>query len=190
MSIEEPSYVRVDVEGLKVLAHPLRVRLLGLLRTHGPGTASGLAARVGESSGTTSWHLRRLADAGFIEPDTERGNRRERWWRAAQDFTQVSPRSMPDEPEAQDALGAYLRIVVDAHHEQAREFIRSRHTWPEPWRHVSHLSDCTLSLSETEARDLHREYEELLSRYRRAAVEGDQTVSVQLQSFPMRIDRP
>ncbi|EME98684.1 regulatory protein ArsR, partial [Streptomyces mobaraensis NBRC 13819 = DSM 40847] len=29
----------LDAKGLRALAHPLRVRLVGLLRTHGPSTA-------------------------------------------------------------------------------------------------------------------------------------------------------
>jgi DNA-binding transcriptional ArsR family regulator len=35
-----------DAAALKALTHPLRIRLLGLLRQHGPATASELAARL------------------------------------------------------------------------------------------------------------------------------------------------
>jgi DNA-binding transcriptional ArsR family regulator len=79
----QPRSVELDARTLRGLAHPLRARMVGLLRTEGPATATSLAARVGESSGTTSWHLRQLADAGLVEEDSHRGNRRERWWRAA-----------------------------------------------------------------------------------------------------------
>src|SRR6478735_11898073 len=72
-----------DTARLKALAHPLRVRLLGLLRTYGPSTATALARRVDQSSGVTSYHLRQLESSGFVVEDTERGNRRERWWKAA-----------------------------------------------------------------------------------------------------------
>lgn len=44
-----------------------RGKLRGLLRTDAPATASGLAVRVGESSGVRSYHLRKLA-----EDDAER----------------------------------------------------------------------------------------------------------------------
>ena len=40
-----------DPQVLRALAHPLRGRLLGLLRVDGPSTATRLAERVGESSG-------------------------------------------------------------------------------------------------------------------------------------------
>ena len=58
------------VRAIRALSHPLRVRLLDLLRFDGPSTATLLARRVGESSGATSYHLRQLARHGFIEEDS------------------------------------------------------------------------------------------------------------------------
>ena len=71
----------LDLTSLKALAHPLRVQILDELSTYGPATASGLAAKLGESSGATSYHLRQLEKNGFVAEDTERGVGRERWWR-------------------------------------------------------------------------------------------------------------
>ena len=70
----------LDVSAVRALTHPLRLRLLDLLRFEGPSTATLLAGQVGESSGSTSYHLRQLARHGFIEEATHRGGR-ERWWR-------------------------------------------------------------------------------------------------------------
>src|SRR5262249_44824200 len=69
-----------DVRAVRALAHPLRLRLLDLLRFEGPSTATLLARRVGESSGATSYHLRQLARYGYFEDAPGRGGR-ERWWR-------------------------------------------------------------------------------------------------------------
>jgi DNA-binding transcriptional ArsR family regulator len=66
---------------LRGLAHPLRVRILALLREHGASTATRVAERLGESSGATSYHLRQLAAYGFVEDVPGRGAGRERWWR-------------------------------------------------------------------------------------------------------------
>src|SRR5215212_10817955 len=74
--------VVLDVKGLRALAHPVRVQLVGLLRRFGPSTATRLAERLGVNSGTASYHLRQLGAAGFVEEDTGRGNARERWWRS------------------------------------------------------------------------------------------------------------
>ncbi|MBC6450640.1 ArsR/SmtB family transcription factor [Actinokineospora xionganensis] len=186
----QPTYHHMNVEGLKVLAHPMRVRLLGLLRTHGPATASGLAQRLGESSGTTSWHLRQLADAGFIEEDTERGNRRERWWRAAQDHTELRERSLPeDDPEVRDALVAYMSNILDGYRDRAVGFVRSRHTWDEPWRHTSSMSDWLLPMGAEEAQRFLAEIETVVERYRRPAAEGDQAFAVQFQAFPIEAEQ-
>lgn len=70
----EPQLRKLDAHSLRGLAHPLRIRLLGDLRLHGPATASQLAERLGESSGATSYHLRQLAAYGFVEdaPSTAR----------------------------------------------------------------------------------------------------------------------
>lgn len=73
----------VDVTSLRALAHPLRLRLLDLLRFDGPATATMLAKRVGESSGSTSYHLRQLAKHGYIEEVPASGGRA-RWWRSVE----------------------------------------------------------------------------------------------------------
>ena len=57
------SYLRLDTTSVKVLAHPLRSRLLGALRLGGPATATALAARLATNSGAASYHLRRMAEA-------------------------------------------------------------------------------------------------------------------------------
>jgi len=62
------------------MLHPLRLQILGLL-VDGPSTASRLARRLGESSGSTSYHLRVLARGGAVVEAPELGTRRERWWR-------------------------------------------------------------------------------------------------------------
>src|SRR6187431_1115161 len=73
----------VDMSNLKGLAHPLRVQLLEALATYGPATASQLGQRLGESSGSTSYHLRQLERHGFVTEDDSRGTGRERWWQRA-----------------------------------------------------------------------------------------------------------
>ncbi|CAM5282890.1 transcriptional regulator [Streptomyces spiroverticillatus] len=87
-----------DTAALKALTHPLRIRLLGLLRQHGPGTASELAARTGESSASTSYHLRVLAKYAFVE-EAEHKDGRERRWRSAHAVTSWNNEAMWATPE-------------------------------------------------------------------------------------------
>src|SRR5699024_9399193 len=112
-SDDEWNPTRLSARTLRVLAHPLRLRMLGLLRIDGAATASGLAQRVGESSGTTSWHLRQLAAAGLVEQDTELGNKRERWWRAVHDAHRLETTDFRNDPEQAADLRVYLHSVVE-----------------------------------------------------------------------------
>ena len=100
---ELPEIKRVapDAVALRALAHPVRLRLLSLLRIEGPSTATALAARLGLNSGATSYHLRLLARHGFSEDDAGQGTRRERWWKAShQSTTFFEPGSSREQYEA------------------------------------------------------------------------------------------
>ena len=55
-----------ELAGLRVVAHPLRLKLLSLLTAESLSAAE--AARVlGESQANVSYHLRRLAQAGLVQ---------------------------------------------------------------------------------------------------------------------------
>ncbi|MGB7980769.1 MAG: helix-turn-helix domain-containing protein [Candidatus Nanopelagicales bacterium] len=171
----------------------MRVRLLGLLRTEGPATASQLAARVSESSGVTSYHLRQLAVHGFIvEDETPRSNRRERWWRAAHRYTELRP--IPDaDAETRALADGYLRSVAAAHADRIAQYIAGQATTREAlgrdWSDVGDLSDYWLDLTSDEAAELGSAVHEVLGRFRSAVggrppAEGRQRVAVQLQAMP------
>lgn len=53
------------LDGLRVVAHPLRLRLLSLLTTEAL-SATEAAKALGESQANVSYHLRRLAQAGLV----------------------------------------------------------------------------------------------------------------------------
>jgi DNA-binding transcriptional ArsR family regulator len=66
----------------RTLANPLRRRILSHLQQHREANSTSLARALGESTGTTSYHLRKLAEQGFVEEIPEKSGGRERWWRA------------------------------------------------------------------------------------------------------------
>src|SRR5688572_29299569 len=76
-----------DLDTLKAVSHPLRMALLGRLRSGGPATASELGRMLGESSGSTSYHLRQLERYGFIGDADEQTSGRERRWKSLYDMT-------------------------------------------------------------------------------------------------------
>lgn len=155
----------LDAKGLRALAHPVRVQLIGLLRKYGPSTATLLAERLGLTSGATSYHLRQLGAAGFVEEDTERGNARERWWRSVHRSTWFEDLDLVSrEPEA---TAAYLQSVAAAHTMRTQQALSELQTMPREWLEAFDLSDHGLRLTPAEARELNRELVEVIARYRR-----------------------
>jgi DNA-binding transcriptional ArsR family regulator len=66
---------------LRVLAHPLRMRILSLL-TGTAMSAAEAARELGDTQANTSYHIRRLHDAGLLEVTEEvsiRGGRAKRY---------------------------------------------------------------------------------------------------------------
>ncbi|MFF4362093.1 ArsR/SmtB family transcription factor [Streptomyces sp. NPDC001604] len=186
--------VVLDAKGLRALAHPVRVHLVGLLRKYGPSTATRLAERLGVNSGTASYHLRQLGAAGFVEEDTERGNARERWWRSVHQMTEFSDRELADrEPEA---TLAYLQSVAAIYTLRAQRTLNELQTMPRAWRDSFDMSDWALRLTPEEAVALRQELRDVIARYRRdtpeaaaEAPEGAERVAVVTHLLP-ELDAP
>jgi DNA-binding transcriptional ArsR family regulator len=161
---------------LRGLVHPVRLRLLDLLQADGPATATSLARRIGQSSGVTSYHLRVLADHGFIAEDTERGTGRDRWWRASNRSTWFTFR-MPEGPgtgETAEQGEQYVRLVAEDQHRRVLAFIATLASRPAelgtvPWT----VSDWPLQLTLDEAQELKLAITDLISRYRRDPASPD-----------------
>ena len=175
---------RLDARTLRALAHPLRIRLLGMLRTDGPATATGLARRVGETSGTTSWHLRQLADHGLIEQDTDRGNRRERWWKATSESSELRMEDFRGDDDSVGALTAYLYEIAAGHYRRVTDFLAT--DWSPEWRESFVMSGQELPLKPDELRAMRAELHEVIARYRRPERPGDEIVVAQVQGFPRK----
>ncbi|TQL59777.1 transcriptional regulator [Oryzihumus leptocrescens] len=175
----------LDTSAMKALAHPLRMRLLSLLRAHGPATATQLAARVGVNTGATSYHLRQLASAGLVVEDEERGNARDRWWKAAHRRTYLQGSPGPDSAELE---GAYLDAVAEVYASNMRQAVAELPTLPKAWDSAMTLSNYGLRLTATEAAALLEDLEAVIARYRAAdspdpAPRGARRVTLQLQEF-------
>ena len=129
--------MRVDAAALKALAHPLRVRLYDLLADEGPATASQLAARLGESSGTTSYHLRQLAKHGFIVEDEERGNRRDRWWRSRPGGISLEGWRYLGDPQTAEDMHLVKGEILRSYTVALERWFASLTDWEEPWLEAS-----------------------------------------------------
>ena len=106
----------------KALSNPVRRDILSYLGQHAEANSTSVAKALGESTGTTSYHLRKLADLNLIAEIEERSNGRERWWKSLMKdiYTPPGLEMTPDEREAAIKLGALkmshdLSLVVSAY---------------------------------------------------------------------------
>jgi DNA-binding transcriptional ArsR family regulator len=158
---------RIDARALRVLAHPLRSRLLGVLRVDGPATATTLARVLETNSGATSYHLRKLGEVGLVEED-DSGVGRERVWRSAHDVHGWSVSDFAGDPDSEAARewleSEYFTIFVD----NARRWAEEAPRWPLEWRDAAESSDSVLWLTARELTALHRELGEVIERHQLA----------------------
>jgi DNA-binding transcriptional ArsR family regulator len=147
------SAITPSAAGLRTLSHPTRLKMLGLLRLEGPATATQLAQELKLNTGAASYHLRQLAEHGFIEEDTERGDARDRWWKAAHQSTLADLDARTSEEEAETSE-AYLHTVALMYTETLMQYAGERRFLPEPWRKASTTSDWHLRLTPERAEEL------------------------------------
>lgn len=145
---------------VRALAHPLRLRLLDLLRFEGPSTATLLAARLDESTGATSYHLRQLARFGYIE-DAGGGRGRERRWRHRN-------RQVILVGGADDPTGRQLVADLLARETHAVDRFLARGAEGAQWDDAAFVRVKALLLTATELEELRRGLDALLSSLRTA----------------------
>ncbi|MGP3635755.1 helix-turn-helix domain-containing protein [Streptomyces sp. 24-1644] len=189
-----PELHHVNARTLRGLAHPLRLRLLGTLREFGPATASGLADRLGESSGATSYHLRQLATYGFVEDDPERGKGRERWWKAVHTGTAFGRSAdwlRDPDPVVRGAMGVVLHEVANAHTQELSTWLGTMREWPEEWLHGWDVSDFKVRLTPELSLEMAEKIHDLVNSYRDRVPEGTEgsaVVRTHLHVFPRPSD--
>jgi len=190
MTSSNPSIVHLDTKAITVLAHPLRSRLLTLLRIHGPATATDLARQLETNTGATSYHLRKLASVGLVE-ETEDGRGRERPWRAATDFHGWTEHEIANDADAKAASDWLRRYYLRSFVERYEAWLDVEPSWPMAWRDVAGASDFALRLTPSRLAELNADIQALYQRYHELA-EGEpagetddaQVVQVQIHAFP------
>ena len=178
-----------DPSVLRALAHPLRGRLLELLRTDGPSTATRLGRRVGESSGATSYHLRQLEAYGLVGEHRRDG--RERWWQALHQMTSWDPAELVKQPGGLEANSQMQRLQIEAMGRQLRAWAEGGNVHGPQWAAVAGLSDYVLRLTPAQTRECTDELYAVLDRWVAADRPHDPTavpVAFHTAVFPLAPD--
>lgn len=173
---------------MRALAHPLRLRLLGLLRSDGPATATTLGQQTDSSPALVSYHLRSLAAHSLIEEAPELANDgRERWWRALHSGMTWNPADFLDTPERAAAAGSLMGEIAARYAEAAREWLAEAPAWSADWVDAADMSDWRLHLTPDSTRRLRTDLAEVIDRYTAAPdEEGAEFVRLIVHVLPRR----
>jgi DNA-binding transcriptional ArsR family regulator len=178
--------MRLDAKALRILAHPLRSRLLTALRLDGPATATSLAHALETNTGATSYHLRRLAGAGLVE-EADGGRGRERRWRASTESHGWTERDVVGDPDGRAASDWLRRHYLDGFVQVYEQWLEVQHDWPIDWQAAAESGDASVRVTPADLEELHKELYAVLERYRdpRPDDPDAQRVQVYLHTVPL-----
>ena len=162
----EPTPATVGPDALKGLAHPLRLRLIAELTARGSATASQLGAALGESSGSTSYHLRQLHRHGFVEEDEQRGTARERVWVPRRGGWNLPVFDLAEDPATAPAVELVLQAQLALDRERVRDVMAHAREWPEEWREATVRRDAHVTLDADQLARLHEALDEVVDRFK------------------------
>ncbi|MFU8874114.1 ArsR/SmtB family transcription factor [Micromonospora sp. SL4-19] len=151
-----------DVDTLRALAHPLRLRILNAVGLYGPLTATEVSERVGESPANCSWHLRQLAKYGFVT-EAGGGTGRQRPWRLVTDGHRWGEGE--ESPELAQAGDAAARVLLDLEYRKLRDWMAVRRQQSPVWRDASFFTQFIGWYTADELGELKQEIQSLFARH-------------------------
>lgn len=189
-----PSYtgMQLDDRAIRVLAHPLRSRLLSQLRLGGPATATELANTLSTNTGATSYHLRALESVGLVT-DTGEGVGKRRLWRASTQHHSWTNSGFRDgDDDTRTALEWLQRNYVRQFAERAEHWLDAADGWPAEWVDLLGISDAIVTVTPEQLGAFADELDALVARYRSVG-DGDphaRRVHLGYVATPVELDPP
>jgi DNA-binding transcriptional ArsR family regulator len=158
MDTTKPPRQVTDSKVLAAMAHPLRRRLMDVLKVHGPATVSVLAERTGQRVPNVSHHLRVLADVDLVgeAPELAR-DRRERWWRLLAPSLRWSTEDFTGDPAEAAVAQAALSLDLDRHTDLVRAWYAADEEDRSWWQDAGFSTDKWAHLTPEELAELSRE---------------------------------
>jgi DNA-binding transcriptional ArsR family regulator len=180
----------LDLASLKALSHPLRVQIFDMLSTYGNFTASGLAERLGESSGATSYHLRQLEKHGFVQEVEGMGSARERWWGRVHGSVNVASDEVVSTPAGRSTANTVYRqmrhtddMLLDAWADRALDEVSKE------WRDAATQSIINTRMTVDElaefTRQVHEIAERIIEQNHDDSRPGTRPVHITFNAFPV-----
>ena len=179
--------LRLDARSLRVLAHPLRSRLLSELRLHGPATATELAARLATNTGATSYHLRKLEEVELVS-DTGSGTGKRRVWDASTRGHEWRPSEFAGDADAEASLAWLSRHYQATLAERAERWAERSPHWPTAWRDTLGSGDDGVIVTAQQAASMWREIQEVVARYHDAGAGDPSAIKVLVWTHLLPVD--
>lgn len=161
--VDFPTRELSDPRALRAMAHPVRLQIMEELARAGQATATELAERIGESAANCSWHLRQLAQYGFIE-EAGGGTGRQRPWKVVAQSNRFGKKDQ-DNPELARAGDAAVEVILDRELAAFRAWQATRRQHPEEWRAASFMTQSWDYLTVEELDALRRDFQALIERH-------------------------
>lgn len=163
-----------DPSALRALAHPLRLRILGSLRSDGPQSVGSLAKTLAVAPGSVSYHVGTLEKHGFVTeaPELARDGR-ERWWRATAEATAFDPAELSTDPERREAGQAFRRTIVQAYASELQRYLDTEESLEAEWIAAGTQGDAFAWLTPHQLREFSDAVEELARRFTDAGDRGN-----------------
>ena len=175
----------VDAQVLRAVAHPLRRRLMDVLRVRGPQTATALAAATDQAVANLSHHLKVLAACGLVAeaPELAR-NKKERWWALQQPSLTWATTDFRDDPAQASAAAAAESLGLQRQLDLVRQWSSDPRAHEQPWGDAAFAVDSWVHRAAEELTQLGQDLQDLLDRYRRRPREGREPVFLLARGFP------
>jgi predicted transcriptional regulator len=174
-----------DPKAMRALAHPVRMALLELFRSHQTLTATQASELLGESPANCAFHLRTLAKYGYVE-EAGGGQGRERPWRSP--AKRISVKSEQLEGQAAIAAKALGQMWLERWLDRARRMFAT--PAPPDWEsgRTATMSHCYVTPAEF--KEITEGIEAVMQRYDgrddpRRRPEGSMPVDLLFLGYPV-----
>jgi DNA-binding transcriptional ArsR family regulator len=166
MSRKEVQQV-TDSRVLAALAHPLRRRLMDVLKVDGPSTPSMLAERTGQAVANVSHHMKVLAGCDLVveAPELAR-DRRERWWQLVAPGLRWATADFDDDPASQAVASAAAALNLDRQVGLVRAWQAVRESESATWGEAPFSTDHWLRLTPEELSEFEEQLLALVARWK------------------------
>lgn len=183
---------RIESSALKGLAHPLRMAIYDALAKYGAQTATTLAGRLGESTGSTSYHLRQLARHDFIRQVKSGTGGREKWWEGIPGAVTVPSRNESRDSAAHAAADFVIREWNRSSARALEDFVigsTDENRLSAEWLEAADITTSHLHLTSEQLAEVAKRYHDttqsLIDEFRGRNDPGSRPVQIQFNAFPL-----